>query len=86
MSHTELCIPYSGARTPAPYGTDAQSDTPSAAQVRGGRGKGPERQPDSQINNYQRPGGNQNLGNKITGRPSSKVLAPPGGKSQITFG
>lgn len=37
-------------------------------------------------NNYARPGGAQNLGNYITGRNSSRVLAPPGGASQITFG
>ncbi|KAJ9517025.1 hypothetical protein QJQ45_002532 [Haematococcus lacustris] len=37
-------------------------------------------------NNYQRPGGNQNLGNRLTNRPSSRVMAPPGGVSQIQFG
>eukprot|EP01024_Parvocaulis_polyphysoides_P002118 TRINITY_DN10652_c0_g1_i1.p1 TRINITY_DN10652_c0_g1~~TRINITY_DN10652_c0_g1_i1.p1 ORF type:complete len:294 (-),score=25.45 TRINITY_DN10652_c0_g1_i1:118-951(-) len=36
-------------------------------------------------NNYHRPGG-QNLGNFITDRPSSRVLAAPGGGSSITFG
>eukprot|EP01025_Chloroclados_australasicus_P016474 TRINITY_DN1828_c0_g1_i1.p1 TRINITY_DN1828_c0_g1~~TRINITY_DN1828_c0_g1_i1.p1 ORF type:complete len:258 (-),score=29.33 TRINITY_DN1828_c0_g1_i1:266-1039(-) len=36
-------------------------------------------------NNYQRPGG-QNIGNFITDRPSSRVLAAPGGGSSITFG
>jgi SPIRAL1-like protein len=36
-------------------------------------------------NNYHRPGG-QNVGNFITDRPSSRVMAPPGGISQITFG
>ncbi len=35
-------------------------------------------------NNYPRPGGNQNLGNRISDRPSSRVLAPPGGKSQVS--
>lgn len=35
-------------------------------------------------NNYARPEG-QNVGNFITDRPSSRVLAPPGGLSQITF-
>mmetsp|Transcript_30661 Transcript_30661/g.67918 ORF Transcript_30661/g.67918 Transcript_30661/m.67918 type:complete len:234 (-) Transcript_30661:694-1395(-) len=37
-------------------------------------------------NNYARPNGQQNVGNFITDRPSSRVLAPPGGKSQISFG
>lgn len=36
-------------------------------------------------NNYARPGG-QNVGNFLTDRTSSRVLAPPGGGSQITFG
>ena len=36
-------------------------------------------------NNYSRPGG-QNVGNFLTDRPSSRVLAPPGGGSQIHFG
>lgn len=35
-------------------------------------------------NNYSRPGG-QNVGNFLTDKPSSRVLAPPGGKSQISF-
>jgi SPIRAL1-like protein len=36
-------------------------------------------------NNYGRPGG-QNVGNFMTNRNSSRVLAPPGGASTITFG
>eukprot|EP00798_Chlamydomonas_sp_ICE-L_P011245 gene11245-18870_t len=36
-------------------------------------------------NNYSRPTG-QNVGNFMTDRNSSRVLAPPGGQSQITFG
>lgn len=36
-------------------------------------------------NNYARPGG-QNVGNFITDKPSSRVLAPPGGGSKISFG
>jgi hypothetical protein len=36
-------------------------------------------------NNYARPGG-QNVGNILSDRPSSRVLAAPGGKSQIVFG
>jgi hypothetical protein len=37
-------------------------------------------------NNYGRPGGQQNVGNFLTDKPSSRVLAPPGGGSQIVFG
>ena len=36
-------------------------------------------------NNYNRSEG-QNVGNFITDKPSSRVLAPPGGGSQICFG
>mmetsp|Transcript_17545 Transcript_17545/g.48967 ORF Transcript_17545/g.48967 Transcript_17545/m.48967 type:complete len:212 (+) Transcript_17545:136-771(+) len=36
-------------------------------------------------NNYSRPDG-QNVGNFITDRPSSKVLAPPGGGSNVILG
>jgi len=36
-------------------------------------------------NNYVRPAG-QNVGNFLTDRNSSRVLAPPGGGSQIVFG
>ena len=37
-------------------------------------------------NNYARPAGQQNVGNYLTGRPSSRVLAPPGGATSIVFG
>ncbi|KDD74680.1 hypothetical protein H632_c1138p1 [Helicosporidium sp. ATCC 50920] len=36
-------------------------------------------------NNYARPEG-QNVGNFLSERPSSRVLAPPGGGSQVSFG
>lgn len=36
-------------------------------------------------NNYVRPEG-QNVGNFITDRPSSRVLAPPGGGTSISLG
>lgn len=41
--------------------------------------------PSPPSNNYSRPQG-QNVGNYMTGRPTSRVLAPPGGASQISFG
>jgi hypothetical protein len=34
-------------------------------------------------NNYARPGGMQNVGNFLTDKPSSRVLAPPGGRTQV---
>lgn len=36
-------------------------------------------------NNYSRPSG-QNVGNFLTDKPSSRVLAPPGGGTSITLG
>lgn len=36
-------------------------------------------------NNYHRPGG-QNVGNYLTDRNSSRVLAPPGGASTLSLG
>lgn len=36
-------------------------------------------------NNYYRPEG-QNVGNFITDRSSSRVLAPPGGQTNVTLG
>lgn len=39
----------------------------------------------SHNNNYHRSEG-QNVGNFLTDRTSSRVLAPPGGRSNITFG
>lgn len=41
--------------------------------------------PNGGSNNYSRPSG-QNVGNFLTERNSSRVLAPPGGASQISFG
>ena len=41
--------------------------------------------PPTAKNNYARPAG-QNVGNFLTDRPSSRVLAPPGGGSQISWG
>ncbi len=35
-------------------------------------------------NNYARSSG-QNVGNFLTDKPSSRVLAPPGGKSQVSY-
>ncbi|PNW76426.1 hypothetical protein CHLRE_11g467576v5 [Chlamydomonas reinhardtii] len=85
------------APAPAPYGTSANMPPPQQHpyQAAGsapygssaGMGQiGGSRATDTQSNNYSRPGGQQNVGNFITDRPSSRVLAPPGGKSQITFG
>ena len=45
----------------------------------------PDAPPAPNANNYVRPGG-QNVGNFLTERNSSRVLAVPGGTSQIVFG
>ncbi|KAG1671398.1 hypothetical protein FOA52_011895 [Chlamydomonas sp. UWO 241] len=55
------------------------SDATTVAVVAGGIA------PSELKNNYSRPEG-QNVGNYMTDRNSSRVLAPPGGKSQIAFG
>ena len=59
-------------------------------------GYGGEQQPDARwqppppvdraCNNYTRPQGCQNIGNHLTGRPTSRVLAPPGGRSSVVLG
>ena len=54
----------------APFSTDANVNASSAHAN----------------NNYARPAGQQNVGNYLTGRPSSRVLAPPGGATSIVFG
>ncbi|GAX82818.1 hypothetical protein CEUSTIGMA_g10244.t1 [Chlamydomonas eustigma] len=79
-------MPLYGARSQAPYGIDATSVAPAAVKSSKPSAKGGVASKPSQVNNYPRPGGNQNLGNKITNRPTSKVSAPPGGKSQISLG
>ena len=40
----------------------------------------------AQSSNRYANGANQNCGNVLTDRPSTRVVAPPGGISQITFG
>ncbi|GLC35063.1 hypothetical protein PLESTB_000550400 [Pleodorina starrii] len=67
--------PGMGPTTLGPDGLPVTAGTKSAEAAQG-----------RLANNYSRPGGQQNVGNFITDRPSSKVLAPPGGRSQITFG
>ncbi|KAG2432114.1 hypothetical protein HXX76_009041 [Chlamydomonas incerta] len=88
------------AVAPAPYGTSANMPPPQQGPYQavacapygtspagpGPIGGGGNKSGDTQANNYSRPGGQQNVGNFITDRPSSRVLAPPGGKSQISFG
>ena len=56
-------------------------------QVKAVIGKTAAIQPDGNAtgNNYYRSEG-QNVGNFLTDRNSSRVLAPPGGASQISFG
>ncbi|KAK9809308.1 hypothetical protein WJX73_003421 [Symbiochloris irregularis] len=67
--------PVAAAKAPA-----AQSG-PARADHMGGAASAN----DSHTNNYHRSGG-QNRDNFITDRPSSRVLGPPGGQSQISFG
>jgi SPIRAL1-like protein len=80
--------PYGGIN--APYGIQQQHSLPPAQQQRqqeeGFGARSDETRTGSLSNNYNRPGGQQNVGNFLTDRPSSRVLAPPGGRSQISFG
>lgn len=78
--------PYAGkAQQPSPYG-DSYSNSPMQGSS-SAYGSGTKDHIEGHLqNNYSRPNGMQNVGNFITDRPSSKVLAPPGGKSQISFG
>ena len=62
----------------APFSTEANAaqGCPHALNSEGSRAR----------NNYARPAGQQNVGNYLTGRPSSRVLAPPGGATSLVFG
>ena len=62
------------ANTGSPYKSDFMIAKTNAYEQRS-----------SSVNNYQRPEG-QNVGNFLTDRNSSKVLAPPGGSSSFTLG
>ena len=64
------------------YGEGAKQAQPPLAD---GMLADPDAPPAPNANNYVRPGG-QNVGNFLTERSSSRVLAVPGGTSQIVFG
>ena len=59
-------------------GGDLQSDMAVSAAV-------PDTGSNRPVNNYNRPEG-QNVGNFLTDRNTSKVLAPPGGASSFSLG
>ena len=65
-------------------GDYGQADKGTSLFMGGGGGGGGGGSPNGG-NNYSRPSG-QNVGNFLTDRNSSRVLAPPGGASQISFG
>ena len=72
--------PGQAAPQPAPHSASQRASQPQAAAepVFGARLK-------VGSNSYAS-GANQNAGNVLTDRPTSRVLAPPGGRSQISFG
>lgn len=75
------------SRTDPHTHSDLKPDPATAAPVPGPDAAAPSTTAaDHSSNNYARPGGQQNVGNFVTGRPTSRVLAPPGGASQISFG
>mmetsp|Transcript_972 Transcript_972/g.1533 ORF Transcript_972/g.1533 Transcript_972/m.1533 type:complete len:438 (-) Transcript_972:833-2146(-) len=73
---------------PAPYAT--YPDAPSSGQSNGYGASAGASTNDVMSgrlsNNYSRPNGQQNVGNFLTDRNSTRVVQPPGGRSQITFG
>jgi len=78
LQQTRLLVPYVLLLVQGEYG---QADKGTSLFMGGGGGGG---SPNGG-NNYSRPSG-QNVGNFLTDRNSSRVLAPPGGASQISFG
>ena len=78
LQQTRLWVPYKLLLVQGEYG---QADKSTSLFMGGGGGGG---SPNGG-NNYSRPSG-QNVGNFLTDRNSSRVLAPPGGASQISFG
>ncbi|XP_075264952.1 uncharacterized protein LOC142357159 [Convolutriloba macropyga] len=65
---------------------DATPEKPAAPTKMAVQAPAADENTDSNVgNNYSRPDG-QNVGNFITDRPSSKVLAPPGGASNVLIG
>ena len=67
--------PYANGTTPEKHlEPSSKSTSPTIPAAHGGHN-----------NNYHRSEG-QNVGNFLTDRNSSRVLAPPGGRSNITFG
>lgn len=73
-------ISFGAESAPMPHsqGQVGQADKGTSLFMGGGS-------PNSGSNNYSRPSG-QNVGNFLTDRSSSRILAPPGGASQISFG
>jgi SPIRAL1-like protein len=85
---------YGGAAyappAPAPAAYSAPAEPAYSAYGGGGGGAMPQEPPATRFHrvssNAYASGANQNAGNVLTDRPTSKVLAPPGGRSSITFG
>jgi hypothetical protein len=74
----------------APPAYSAPAPEPAYSAYGGGGGGAPQEAPATRFHrvssNAYASGANQNAGNVLTDRPTSKVLAPPGGRSSITFG
>ncbi len=81
---TSNVLPPPSAGSAPPYGVQQHAPQSPAGPTFGASSD--EARGGALANNYSRPGGQQNVGNFLTDRPSSRVLAPPGGKSQISFG
>jgi len=89
--YSSIC--FGDANTPAPpmlsparYGRPPSASpgpSPRAGPPPGALSAGADARAD---NNYTRGPGGQNSNNWLTGKPSTRVHAPPGGASQIIFG
>jgi protein SPIRAL1 and related proteins len=59
---------------------------PEGVPIQSGGDAGFGKEPRPVSNNYTRPNGEINSSNFLTDRPSSRVLAPPGGGSNVHLG
>lgn len=94
---SNISLGHGGGEEVPPAGTKTRPDGPAGSvdgsQPRGGVRRSAQSNQSSDLwasnqpvtNNYHRAGGQQNVGNFITGRATSRVLAPPGGGSSLSL-
>lgn len=80
---------YGGGGAPMGGGPAFQGvggGSPMGGQAYGGQGMGGRADPQGRSSNSYASGANQNCGNYMTDRRTTRVALPPGGRSQICFG